>query len=81
MDICGLFFNSMIKKRVNITINDLIKVSGKSKSTIAKEMGISPQWLSVLLSKHPDDLTVGQLKQICTALGLQLTVSADIKVS
>lgn len=81
MDIYGLFFNSMIKKRVNISINDLIKLSGRRKSSIAKEMGITPQWLSTLLSKHPDDLTVGQLKQICTALDLQLTVSVDIKIN
>lgn len=69
-----------MKRRVEITLEQLIKDSRVEKRTIAKKMGISPQWLSVLLAKPQDELTIKQLRSIVHAIGLELTVSIDVLV-
>ena len=69
-----------MKRRHDITLADLIRESKVEKRTIAKKMGITPQWLSALLAKHPDDLTINQLRSIVQAIGLELTVSVDVRI-
>ena len=61
-----------------MSLEELIKTSGVPKSRIAKSMNISPQWLSTLLSKDTNDLTINQLSGIVRAIGFELSVSVDI---
>jgi predicted XRE-type DNA-binding protein len=70
----------MIKRRTDIILHELIRTSKVEKRKIAKSMGISPQWLSALLAKDPDDLTINQLRSIVQAIGLELIVSVEVRV-
>jgi predicted XRE-type DNA-binding protein len=70
----------MFKRRHDITLADLIRESKVEKRRIAKDMGITPQWLSTLLARDPDDLTITQLRAIVKAIGMELTVSVDIRI-
>lgn len=69
-----------MKRRTDITLHELIKSAKIEKRQIAKNMNISPQWLSVLLAKNSDDLTISQLRSIVRAIGLDLNVSIDVRL-
>ncbi len=64
----------MFHSRSSTGLETLIKQSGISKKKIAKTLKISPQWLSKLLSKDPEDLTIRQLKDILGAIHIDMSI-------
>lgn len=53
-------------------LNYYIQVQKVPKKLIAEKMNISPQYLSRLLSKPIEELTIGQVEGICKAIKLTL---------
>ena len=64
----------MFHSRNAVGLEAIIKQSGISKKKIAKSLNISPQWLSKLLSKDTEDLTVRQVKDILRVIGIDMSI-------
>lgn len=60
----------MLYSRTSNNLNYYIQVQKVAKKDIAKKLSISPQYLSKLLSRPLEELTIGQIKGICNAIGL-----------
>ena len=67
----------MIKRRQTIDLNTLIKEKQILKSSIAKTLHITPQWLSSLLQKEIKDLTIGQFQSIVESIGLTMQIYVE----
>lgn len=70
----------MYKKRYKGTIVTLLKEHKVTNKELAKSLGVTPVWVSRLLSRPTEDLTVRQLRAIANAIGYELSISLDIKL-
>jgi len=59
----------MLNNIQQLDINKAIKDSKVQKKEIAKQLGITPQWLSNLLAKPMEEWSLKQIKTITSLLG------------
>lgn len=65
----------MLTLQQQTTLKELLKQANITQTALAKRLNVSRTYLSTIVNKDIDDISLTTLRSICTALGYTLSIT------